>query len=131
MTSQISAGVSAALLGGCALALLQMRSALSDAARRLSSDGGLDEIFDRLHVIELREGDEYVRALWRRVRPQLRSAVTSLTLDSLEAVTPAEIGKLDTILQETVPELRRLTSAQPSATARESGGREPLDASPA
>ena len=108
-----------------------MRSALGEAAHRLSSDHGLDEIFERLHVIELREGDEYVRALWRRVRPQTRSAVTSLSLEALEAVTPAEIGNLDAILQETVPELRRLTSAHPSATARESGGREPVDAPPA
>ena len=130
VNSQISGGVSALLLAACGLSLVQMQAALGACASRLASESGLDAIFEALHVVEVGERDEYVRALWRRVRPQTQSAMASLELAQLEGLTPAELEKLDAILQTTVPELRRLTSAAPQATARQSGGREPAQFDP-
>lgn len=124
VTSQISGGVSAALLGCCALTLLQMQTSLRGCAARLGSERGLDEIFEALYVVEVGERDEYVRSLWRRVRPQTQTAVSSLRLEELPGLSPTELARLDEILQTTVPELRRLTSAAPEATARRGGGRE-------
>ena len=116
VTAQLSGGLGAVLLGAAAIAALQMRSALTSASSRLHSDAGLDNIFEALHAVEVGERDEYVRSLWRRVRPAVRTAVGTLQLSSLDGLSSSELAKLDGILQQTVPDLRRLTSAHPSAT---------------
>jgi hypothetical protein len=51
-----------------------------------------------------------------RARPQLRSAIGAIELHALEKLSSEELEQLDQILQQRVPELRKLTSAH-AATA--------------
>ena len=69
-----------------------------------------------MHAVEVSERDEYVRALWRRVRPAIQQAVGTLALNELERLAPAELDQLDEILEQKVPELRRLTSHSAPST---------------
>ena len=59
---------------GAALAALRGRAAFLALHAQLASAAGLDEIFERLHAIEVNEADEFALSLWRRVRPQLQRA---------------------------------------------------------
>ena len=110
-TPTVAALAGATCVGAAALSALRGASALRTAHGRLASDAGLDALFERLHAVEVSVGDEYVRAMWGRVRPQLRSAIGSLSLAELEGLSATEHSALDDILQAQVPELRRLTSS--------------------
>lgn len=115
VTAQLSTAASGGLLALAALVAAHGRGALGAAHAQLTSEAGLDAAFERLYVLEVSEGDEYVRALWRRARPQLQHAVGSLNLAQLERISPKEIARLDEVLQQTIPELRRRTSSRGAA----------------
>ena len=112
VTAQISSGIGGGVLAIALLAAVRSRVSLAEAHAALLSDAGLDGIFERLHAVEVRERDEFVYSLWRRVRPQLQESLTeSKQLHELAAVSPQDLKTLDEILSQTVPELRRLTSS--------------------
>lgn len=117
VTLQLSGALGVAITGLGGIVAVQMRAALADTRTRLTSEAGLDAIFESLHAVELRERDEFVHALWRRVRPQLQDAISTVELHALERLSAAELGALDDILAQRIPELRRMTSAQPAHAA--------------
>jgi hypothetical protein len=116
VAAQYAGAIGGAFSLAAAIAGVQARSALLAEQANLLSDSGLDKIFNRLHSVEVSERDEYVRSLWMRARPQLRSAIGAIELHALEKLSSEELEQLDQILQQRVPELRKLTSAH-AATA--------------
>ena len=110
-TTTVAAGAGALCVGLATAAAAKGRAAFLALHAQLTSDAGLDELFVRLHATEVSEGDEYARSLWRRVRPQLQSALANLSLTELHGLSPSERTALDDILQRQVPDLRRLTSS--------------------
>ncbi|KOO35358.1 rme1-like gtpase ATPase without a c-terminal eh domain [Chrysochromulina tobinii] len=111
----VAAGSAGLFLGLAALAALRGRAAFLALHAQLASAAGLDEIFERLHAIEVNEADEFALSLWRRVRPQLQRAIATLALTELAPLSSGERYDLDNILQGEVPKLRRLTSSHPEA----------------
>jgi len=111
----------AAAAAAAAVALVasgvRARVSLSSTHTQLTSASGLDAIFEKLHMTEVGERDEFVLSLWRRVKPQLQSALATIDLAASPALTPTELTSLDQILQQTIPDLRRLTSAHAPVAA--------------
>ena len=114
-TMQLAGGVGGGLVVCAVLAAVQGRFALQAAATRLASESELNRLFEALHVVEVGEHDEYVRHLWWQARPALQKALGRLALHELPKLSAAELASLDAILQQTVPELRRMTSPRASA----------------
>ena len=111
-STSIAATIAAFLVSSATAFGMKGQATIGRLQTELMSDSGLDAIFERLHATEVREGNEYTRALWRRVRPQLQSAISTLALTELPALSDEERMDLDRILQRSVPELRRLTSTE-------------------
>ena len=121
---QISGAIGGGVFVCAAITALQATSSLSAARTHLLSDGALDDAFAKLHAVEVGERDEYMHALWWRVRPKLQRSLETLTLDALERLSTSDVTALDDVLQTHVPELRRLASAgtpppTPPAPARD------------
>ena len=74
------------------------------------SDDGLDAAFERRHALEVAEQDEFVLALWWRVRPQLQTALRTLGLEQVPRLAKADVEALDAVLHVEVPALRRLAA---------------------
>ena len=70
----------------------------------------------RIVQVEVAENDEFVNALWRRVRPQLQRSLGTLTLAGVPKLSQTELAELDAVLQTEVPSLRRLASPSAPAT---------------
>uniref|UniRef100_A0A7S2V7X1 Dynamin N-terminal domain-containing protein n=1 Tax=Entomoneis paludosa TaxID=265537 RepID=A0A7S2V7X1_9STRA len=66
--------------------------------------------FQRTHGRAIQEGDEYIAAVWHRIRPSLALALQTEGITSLARVTPADLDQLQHILKEDIPRLRRLAS---------------------
>ena len=67
---------------------------------------GLDNVFRRLHYLQLAEKDEFVAQLWERVRPQLQTALRTLGLRGVPFARRADLQALDDIVEKEVPALR-------------------------
>ena len=107
-----SASVGAAGVFAAALVAFQTRRALRDMVETCLSDDGMDNLFERCYVTEVSEGDESVVSMWRSVRPSLQRALRTLSLGALPRLSKAELAALDEVLQQQVPDLRRLASPQ-------------------
>jgi hypothetical protein len=103
-------GVGAAGLAAAALAAARAASVLRDAREAALSDDGLDAAFERRHALEVAEQDEFVLALWWRVRPQLQTALRTLGLEQVPRLAKADVEALDAVLHVEVPALRRLAA---------------------
>jgi len=49
----------------------------------LLSDAGLERCFQRAHVIEVTERDEFALSLWRRVKPQVHAALRTIGVEQV------------------------------------------------
>ena len=87
--------------------LVQTRIVLATARGELLSDGGLDRCFEKSHVTAVSDRDEFALSLWKRVRPQVHVALSTLGVDGVARVESADIAALDKVLDEDVPALRR------------------------
>ena len=105
-----SATVSGSSLAGAAGMYLYGNHSLQQKASEMSSEEYLDAIFKHVYAKELQAGDEFALSLWTRVRVSLTSAIKTVGPAGLPRVSSRDIKKLDIILEEKVPELRRLAA---------------------
>jgi hypothetical protein len=71
----------------------------------------LSAAFQRTHAREISQGDEYMAALWQRVRDPLWMALQQRPdMGQWSAPSVAEMARLRGILQKDIPALRRLVS---------------------
>ena len=70
----------------------------------------LSAAFQRTHARQISDGDEYVAALWHRVRDPLRAALQQETVGQHEKVSAGDLAAMQEILDQEVPALRRLIS---------------------
>jgi hypothetical protein len=76
----------------------------------LTSPEGLAASFQRTHMHEIRNGDEFTANIWQRVRDPLKMGLDSLGLENVPTLSSKELQNLHTILEEEVPRMRRLAS---------------------
>lgn len=78
------------------------------AKSRYFMDGpGMDEAFRRTHYLQLADRDEFVSQLYERARPQLQTTLRTLGILGAPAVKRADLASLDSIIKDSVPDLRR------------------------
>jgi len=72
----------------------------------------LSTSFQRTHARQVQDGDEYVANIWQRVRRSLRTGLTSAFEDggNIATVPSSEIERLQNILDNDIPRLRRLAN---------------------
>ena len=72
----------------------------------------LSSSFQRTHARQVQDGDEYVANIWQRIRGSLRSALSTAFEDggTLSTASTSELEKLQTILDDDIPRLRRLAN---------------------
>jgi len=85
-------------------------SQLAEHAKFLTSPDGLAASFQRTHMAEIRNADEFTANVWQRVRGPLKMGLESLGLENLPALSPKELQHLHDIIEEHVPKMRRLAS---------------------
>jgi hypothetical protein len=88
------------------------QSVLNRVQEDLTSVESLSTSFQRTHVRQVQDGDEYVASLWQRARNSLRSALSSAFENggTLPTVAAFELQKLENILDKDIPRLRRLAN---------------------
>lgn len=110
LSTQLAGGVGSFVGLLAALAAAQGHIALTAKREEMLSDAGLDALFSSAHAMEVSERDEFALSLWRRVQPQLRTALTTIGIGSLERIPAEDIAALEEILHEKVPDMRRTIS---------------------
>jgi hypothetical protein len=86
------------------------KSQLSEYGRSLCSSEGLSSAFQRTHMNEIRNADEYTANVWQRVRDHLQVGLESFGLENVPSVSKKELDHMHWILETEVPRLRRLAS---------------------
>ena len=80
-------------------------------SREQDDDRGAADDATRATAAEaVAEQDEFVLALWWRVRPQLQTALRTLGLEQVPRLAKADVEALDAVLHVEVPALRRLAA---------------------
>lgn len=83
---------------------------LKAAEERLTSPAELSASFQRVYAREVNDADEYIASVWQRIRDPLKMALETEGLQQVPAVSASELAALDKIVEEDIPELRRLAS---------------------
>ena len=117
-----AAGVGALSLAGAGGTFYLGQRARAKAFAHACTDEGLTAAFRRCHVRELAEDDEFVLALWARVRPQLRVALVTAGAKGLPKVSGGDLARLERVRSEDVPRLRRLVGVLPEPPALDAEG---------
>lgn len=78
----------------------------------LTSIEALSASFQRTHARQVHDGDEFVASLYHRVRASLQTALKNefASSGSLPTVSEGELQRLQSILDEEIPKLRRLAN---------------------
>jgi hypothetical protein len=105
-----SAVLSASSIAGAAGVYLYGNYQLQLKAKDMSSNHFLESVFGRVYVREIADRDQFVLSLWHRVKLQLRSAIVSVGAANLPRVTGSDLRKLDAVIDEQVPDLRRMAA---------------------
>jgi len=86
-------------------------SQLAEYERQAKTVEELSVAFRRAYSRQISEGDEYTAAVWQRVRDSLLTAVEDVSsLSQLEIVTDTDLNRLQDILINDIPALRRMIS---------------------
>ena len=85
-------------------------SKLKDAEEQLTSIEELSASFQRTHPQEVSEADEFYSAIWARIRDPLRLSLWRTGLGDFPSVRKSDVAKLQNILDEEIPRLRRMAS---------------------
>eukprot|EP00984_Skeletonema_dohrnii_P025253 scaffold14368_cov214-Skeletonema_dohrnii-CCMP3373.AAC.4 len=107
---QFTGGVVAATVIGVGGMHWFNSSKLKDAEEQLTSIEELSASFQRTHPQEVSEADEFYSAIWARIRDPLRLSLWRTGLSDFPAVSKSDVAKLQNILDEEIPRLRRLAS---------------------
>eukprot|EP01041_Mallomonas_annulata_P004661 gene4661-9247_t len=86
---------------------LWFRNILQHEAHDLISETRLENTFNRAYARRIAEKDEYITALWIRVKDHIRMGVNEVDLPNLTRLRATEIAELERILELDVPNLRR------------------------
>eukprot|EP00590_Aulacoseira_subarctica_P009162 CAMPEP_0172417028 /NCGR_PEP_ID=MMETSP1064-20121228/3544_1 /TAXON_ID=202472 /ORGANISM="Aulacoseira subarctica , Strain CCAP 1002/5" /LENGTH=449 /DNA_ID=CAMNT_0013155099 /DNA_START=229 /DNA_END=1578 /DNA_ORIENTATION=- len=105
-----TSGFVAATMASCGGMVWFSNSQLKEYAKSLNSPEGLSSAFQRTHMNEIRNADEYTTNVWQRVRDHLRVGLESFGLDNVPAISKKELDHMNLILESEVPRLRRLAS---------------------
>jgi len=89
----------------------------------LMSSAGLSASFQNCYRREIREADEYVASLWQRIKEPLQSSLEQMGGLSRMPSTPSinydrEVDKLERILEQDIPSLRRIVFPATTASRR-------------
>ena len=78
----------------------------------LTSIDALSSAFQRTHARQIHDGDEFVASLYQRVRPSLQTALKNefASGGKLPTVSESELKRLQSILDNEIPKLRRLAN---------------------
>ena len=85
-------------------------SQLKSVEEQLTTVEELSASFQRTHPQEVSEADEHYASVWQRVRDPLRLSLWRTGLGNFPAVTKGEVRELQRVLDEEIPNLRRLAS---------------------
>ena len=107
---QFTGGVVAATMIGVGGMHWFNSSKLKDVEEQLLSVEELSASFQRTHPQEVSEADEFYSAIWARIRDPLRLSLWRTGLSHFPAVKKSDVVKLQSILDEEIPRLRRLAS---------------------
>ena len=106
----VAGGVCLAATAATVVAAFQMKSSLADSEKTLLSESGLDEIFQHEHIVEMAEGDEFLKTLWeRKVRAQLQVAMKTVGIQNYESISNSRIRALNNVIDYEVPKLRKMS----------------------
>jgi hypothetical protein len=105
-----SAVLSASSIAGAAGVYLYGNYQLQLKAKDMSSDRFLESVYGRVYVREVADRDQFVLSLWHRVKLQLRSAIETVGVANLPRVSGHDLRKLDAVIDEQVPQLRRMAA---------------------
>jgi hypothetical protein len=86
------------------------RSKMQVVEKQLVSPEELSASFQRTHAREVSEADEFTGSVWQRIRDPLRLSLESVGLANLPSVSKKEFNELHAILDEEIPQLRRMAS---------------------
>ena len=107
---QFTGGVVAATVIGVGGMHWFNSSKLKDVEEQLLSVEELSASFQRTHPQEVSEADEFYSAIWARIRDPLRMSLWRTGLSDFPAVKKSDVAKLQSILDDEIPRLRRLAS---------------------
>ncbi|GKY93551.1 hypothetical protein MPSEU_000322500 [Mayamaea pseudoterrestris] len=85
---------------------------LQEWERQASRPEELSAAFQRTHARAISDGDEYTAAVWQRIRDHLRIALTQTSISDVPTVSDADLYKLQSIVDQDIPDLRRTISPQ-------------------
>ena len=80
--------------------------------RQSSTRDALFGSFQRTHGRAMEEGDEFVAAVWQRIRSNLALALSQEERQPLGSVTSGDLQQLERILKDDIPRLRRQASPE-------------------
>lgn len=107
---QVTGGVLAATVVALGGSVWYQSKLLDEWERQASSPEELSAAFQRTYSRQVSDGDEYVAALWQRVRDPIRTALLQVGIGQLLKVSSSDLMMLQTILDSEIPALRRVVS---------------------
>mmetsp|Transcript_8637 Transcript_8637/g.13600 ORF Transcript_8637/g.13600 Transcript_8637/m.13600 type:complete len:580 (+) Transcript_8637:2-1741(+) len=107
-----SATITGSSIAGATGVYLFGNHQLQDKAKEMATDAYLENLFRRIYIRELAEGDEFVPSLWVRVKLHLKSAIETLGVPNLHRLSGRELRQVDEVLSDKVPGLRRKAAPQ-------------------
>ena len=109
--------VAAAVLGVGGLTWFNATK-LKEVEATLTSSEDLAMSFERCYAREVNDADEFTASVWLRIREPLRISLHQHGLRDLPGVTIGDIRSLVQIVEDEIPELRRLASPTHFGTAK-------------
>lgn len=85
---------------------------LEQKAMTLVTEESLDATFRRLFARRIADRDEFINALWRRIRYHLVLTLTARELTTLERVNQTDLQLLQRLLDNDIPDLRRSSAPE-------------------
>lgn len=84
--------------------------ALAEWEKEAHAPAQLSLAFQRTHSRAIQEGDEYVAAVWQRIRDHLGVVLSHQSIGDIGVVSRGDLRRLEDLLDTSIPELRRKVS---------------------
>jgi len=107
---EFTGGVVAATVLGVGGLTWFNRTKMRAVERQLVSAEELSASFQRTHVREVSDADEFTASVWQRIRDPLRLSLQSLGLANVPSVSQSDLDAMHKILDDDIPRLRRIAS---------------------
>lgn len=83
---------------------------LAEWEKQAHSPAQLSLAFQRTHSRAIQDGDEYVAAVWQRIRDHLGVVLSHQSIGEIGVVSRGDLKRLEDLMEKSVPELRRKVS---------------------